>query len=44
LENPKYRNAAKEVLNTFTAAGGNDKAVELLENFAVKEQATLATG
>jgi len=44
LENPKYRNAAKEVSNTFTAAGGNDKAVELLENFAVKEQATLATG
>lgn len=43
LENPKYKNAAKEVLNTFTAAGGNDKAVELLENFAEKEQATLAT-
>lgn len=42
LENPKYRTAAQEVRNTFTLAGGNDKAVELLENF-VNEHSTLAS-
>ncbi len=42
LENPKYRIAAQEVRNTFTLAGGNDKAVELLENF-VHEHSTLAS-
>ncbi|MGE8431078.1 glycosyltransferase [Chryseobacterium joostei] len=42
LENPKYRMAAQEVRNTFTLAGGNDKAVELLENF-VHEHSTLAS-
>lgn len=42
LENPKYREAAREVQNTFTLAGGNDKAVELLENF-VHEHSTLAS-
>ncbi|RXM39507.1 hypothetical protein BOQ62_11635 [Chryseobacterium sp. CH21] len=42
LENPKYRLAAQEVRNTFTLAGGNDKAVELLENF-VQEHSTLAS-
>ncbi|WP_312992872.1 glycosyltransferase [Chryseobacterium flavum] len=39
LENPGYREAAREVRNTFTLAGGNDKAVELLENF-VHEHST----
>lgn len=34
LENPKYRNAAIKVKETFIAAGGNDKAVQLLEEFA----------
>lgn len=42
LENPKYREAAREVQNTFTLAGGNDKAVELLENF-VQEHSALAS-
>lgn len=42
LENPKYRIAAQEVRNTFTLAGGNDKAVELLENF-VHEHSILAS-
>lgn len=34
LENPQYRNAALRIKDTFIAAGGNDKAVELLEEFA----------
>lgn len=42
LENPKYRAAAQEVQNTFHLAGGNDKAVELLENF-VQEHSILAS-
>lgn len=42
LENPGYREAAREVRNTFTLAGGNDKAVELLENF-VHEHSTPAS-
>ncbi|WP_426277827.1 glycosyltransferase [Chryseobacterium sp. S-02] len=40
LENPTYRNAAKEVQSSLINAGGNDRAVELLENFV--EQSTLA--
>ncbi len=39
LENPKYRNAAKEVQSSLINAGGNDRAVELLENFV--KQSTL---
>ncbi|PIF46676.1 MGT family glycosyltransferase [Chryseobacterium sp. 52] len=39
LENPAYRKAAKEVRNTLLTAGGNDRAVELLENFV--QQSTL---
>jgi UDP:flavonoid glycosyltransferase YjiC (YdhE family) len=34
LEDPKYRNAAVRIKETFIAAGGNDKAVQLLEEFA----------
>lgn len=37
LQNPKYRNAALNIRETFTAAGGNDKAVQLLEDFAEAE-------
>lgn len=39
LENPTYRNAAKEVQSSLVNAGGNDRAVELLENFV--KQSTL---
>ncbi|HKG05627.1 MAG TPA: nucleotide disphospho-sugar-binding domain-containing protein [Pedobacter sp.] len=38
LENPKYREAALRIKDTFIAAGGNDKAVQLLEEFADSEQ------
>ena len=38
LENPKYRNAALKIKETFISAGGNDKAVQLLEDFAEAEQ------
>ncbi|MCX2453788.1 glycosyltransferase [Pedobacter sp. PLR] len=38
LENPQYRNAALRIKDTFLAAGGNDKAVQLLEEFAAAEQ------
>ncbi|OOG17196.1 hypothetical protein BWD42_17240 [Sphingobacterium sp. CZ-UAM] len=41
LENPKYRNAAKEVQKTFLTAGGNDQAVALLEDFVKQECLTL---
>lgn len=34
LENPKYRLAAEKIRDTFIEAGGNEKAVELLEDFA----------
>jgi MGT family glycosyltransferase len=37
LQNPKYREAAVRVNETFIAAGGNDKAVQLLEDFAAAE-------
>lgn len=43
LENPKYRAAAKEVQHTFITAGGNDKAVELLESFVQEERSTLVS-
>ncbi|MDR3339791.1 MAG: glycosyl transferase [Candidatus Symbiothrix sp.] len=33
LNNPKYREAAKEIQKSFFDAGGNEKAVELLEEF-----------
>lgn len=33
LENPQYRNASLSIKETFIAAGGNDKAVQLLEEF-----------
>jgi MGT family glycosyltransferase len=39
LENPVYKNASARIRKTFIAAGGNDKAVELLEEFSVMEQA-----
>jgi UDP:flavonoid glycosyltransferase YjiC (YdhE family) len=32
LENPKYRQAAQKIRETFIEAGGNDKAVQLLED------------
>jgi len=38
LQNPKYREAAVKVKETFIAAGGNDKAVQLLEDFTKNEQ------
>lgn len=38
LENPQYRNAALKIKETFIASGGNDKAVQLLEDFAEAEQ------
>lgn len=38
LEDPQYRNAALRIKETFIAAGGNDKAVSLLEEFAQAEQ------
>lgn len=33
LENPVYRNASLRIKETFIAAGGNDRAVQLLEEF-----------
>ncbi len=39
LENQKYRNAAKQVQQTYRQAGGNAKAVELLEEFLKNEHA-----
>lgn len=41
LENPQYRNAAKEVQSSLLNAGGNDLAVQLLEDFVQKEQSIL---
>jgi MGT family glycosyltransferase len=38
LQNPKYREAAIKVKETFIAAGGNDKAVQLLEDFSETEK------
>ncbi|WP_353718426.1 nucleotide disphospho-sugar-binding domain-containing protein [Dyadobacter sp. 676] len=40
LENPKYRKAAQHVRDTFQAAGGNVKAVSLLEDFALVHRVT----
>jgi MGT family glycosyltransferase len=42
LENPRYRNAALRIKDTFIAAGGNDKAVQLLEEFAATETELVA--
>jgi len=42
LQNPKYRTAAEKIKNTFVQAGGNDKAVQLLEDFA-QQHAPLET-
>ncbi|NML69303.1 hypothetical protein HHL23_05790 [Chryseobacterium sp. RP-3-3] len=44
LENPAYRNAAKEVQSSLLNAGGNDLAVELLESFVQQEQPSLVLG
>ncbi len=41
LKNPAYKNAAKEVQSSLINAGGNDRAVELLENFV--EQSALVS-
>jgi len=38
LENPQYRNAAMRIGDTFIQAGGNDKAVEYLESFALNAE------
>jgi len=38
LQNPQYRNAALKIKETFIAAGGNNKAVQLLEDFADAEK------
>lgn len=38
LTNPTYRNSALKIKESFEAAGGNDKAVELLEVFAQEAQ------
>lgn len=43
LENPQYRNAAKEVQSSLLNAGGNDLAVQLLEDFVQKEQSALVS-
>lgn len=40
LSNPGYRGAAMHVRDTFTAAGGNARAVSLLENFAFSSRIT----
>jgi len=42
LDNPKYRNAAQHIRDTFIKAGGNDKAVQLLETFAQERKRTLS--
>ncbi|MEN9919502.1 MAG: hypothetical protein RL662_1938 [Bacteroidota bacterium] len=35
LHNPKYKNAAQEIQQSFIEAGGNRRAAELLENLAI---------
>ncbi|ACU58942.1 glycosyltransferase [Chitinophaga pinensis] len=42
LDNPKYRKSAQYIRETFIKAGGNDKAVALLETFAKEKQSTLS--
>lgn len=41
LQNDKYRKGAQHIRDTFIQAGGNDKAVELLENFAQRTKIRL---
>jgi len=41
LQNEKYRKGAQHIRDTFIQAGGNDKAVELLETFAQRTKARL---
>jgi MGT family glycosyltransferase len=38
LANPKYKSAAQNVQETFIKAGGNERAVQLLEQFSNREQ------
>ena len=38
LNNPAYKKAAKEIQESFIAAGGNRRAAELLEELAVQKQ------
>lgn len=44
LKDPAYRNAAAKIRATFTAAGGNGKAVELLEEFSATKQSHTQVG
>lgn len=41
LENPAYRMAAEKIKETFIAAGGNDRALQLLEAFVQTEAAVI---
>jgi UDP:flavonoid glycosyltransferase YjiC (YdhE family) len=38
LNNPKYREAARKVQKSFIEAGGNERAVDCLENFYETEK------
>lgn len=40
LRNPVYKEASVRIRQTFTDAGGNDKAVHLLETFAAQQSET----
>jgi len=42
LEDPAYRNASEKIRKTFIDAGGNQKAVELLEEFLTAKQKRLS--
>lgn len=44
LNNPAYKAAALKIKQTFTEAGGNDRAVQLLEEFAGAEQTMVSYG
>lgn len=43
LEQQKYKAAAKNVQASYLAAGGNDRAVELLEDFVQQEQSIMVS-
>lgn len=43
LENPAYRNASARIRETFISAGGNEKAVQLLEEFTAMEEILTTT-